>query len=530
MTVADAPVTSPQAAAPAATQPVTQARPATRLAWLLGAAGLSLAITVQQVRDPDVWWHLALGRMITAHGIPSTEPFTFLGAPRAWVGQQWGYEVLLARLVGAGGPSLAMVVMGLAGSAALLVAALCVPHRERVPGRALAAAMLFSGLVAGQLLGVRGQVITVLGGAVTLLVVSRWREGSRWAPWALVPLLAVWANLHAGFVVGLALPLIAAATVGAWRRIDHHAAPRARVGTLLVACAAAAVATLANPAGPGLYGYVAQTFLNPTLTQGITEWQSPDFHNLWLRLFEVEVIGLVALWVLSRRPDPLDMVLALLAVAASLQAQRNVALLAVIATPQIARYGTAVILRWQSARPGRSRRAPRPLPSWFALAAAALVIVATITADVLPATKSWTTADYEARTYPAAAADYVAAHLRGERLYSTYEWGGYLAYRFPEDRAVYIYGESAIFGASRLDEYLQVHLLQPGWQDVLHRRGMRHAVVPARSQETAAFQEIGWSALCYDRRSGAVVLTAPHAPPQGSTADPPADVMAAPPC
>jgi hypothetical protein len=512
-----------------AAAPAIQSRRATRLAWLLGSAGLSLTLTVQQFRDPDVWWHLALGRIITAHGIPSVEPFTFLAAPHAWVGQQWGYEVLLSRLVALGGPGMAMLVMGLAGSAALMLAALCVPRHERIPGWALAAAMLLGGLVAGQLLGVRGQVITVLGCAATLLVVTRWREGSTRAPWALVPMLAVWANLHAGFVVGLALPLLAAATMVVWRRVDPEAAPRARVHTLLLASAAAAVATLANPAGPGLYAYVGQTFLNPTLTQSITEWQSPDFHNMFLRLFEVEVAGLIALWVLSRRPDPLDVVLAMSAVAASLQAQRNVALFAVIATPQVARYAMAVVERWTSTHRARARRAPQPLPFWFTPLAATTVVFATLAVDVLPATRSATTADYEARTYPAAAVDYVATHLRGERLYSTYEWGGYLAYRFPEDRVVYIYGESAILGASRLNEYLQVHLLQPGWQDVLYRQGMRHAVVPAHSQETAAFQEIGWSALCYDRRSGAVVLSAPQSPPN-STSDLPPDVTTATAC
>jgi len=492
-----------------------------RAAWLLGAAGLVLVFTVRPFgADPDVWWHLAVGRLITAHGIPSQEPFTFLGAPNAWIGQQWGYEVALARLVDAGGPALAMVVMGLVGSTAFVVAALSTRRRDRVPAWAKAAAIAVSALVAGELLGVRGQVVTVLGAAVTLLIVVRWRDGSRRAPWALVPLLAVWANLHAGFLVGLALPLIAALTVSVWQLAAPVSAPKARTGRLVLATAAAAAAVLANPAGPHLYGYVAQTFVNPTLTGSITEWQSPNFHLTGLRLFEIEAVGLVVLWVLSRRPDPLDVVLALAAVAASLQAQRNVALFAVVATPQLATYGARSWERWRTARPLSVRR-PRA-PSWFAPALAAVVILASVGIDVLPNARPAATRDYEARHEPKAAADYVSTHLRGQRLYSTYEWGGYLAYRFPDDRAVYVYGESAVLGPARLDEYLQVHYLEAGWQDVLHSRQMRVAVVPAGSQETAAFLEVGWMPLCYDRESGATVLIAPTAPQIGPpAADPP---------
>lgn len=480
-----------------------QSAPTRAAAWLFGAAGLSLAFTVQAFRDPDAWWHLAVGRIIAARGIPGSEPFSFLGAPNGWIGQQWGYEVGLARLVDLGGPGLAMLVMGLVASAALLVTALAVPRGMDVAGWARASAMLLSGLVFGELVGVRGQVISLLGCACVLLVVARWRDGSARAPWLLVPLVAVWANLHAGFVIGVFIPVLVAATIAVWRRVDRAHAPTASLRTLLLATALATFAVMFNPAGPHLYGYVIQTFANPTLTQGIVEWQSPSFHNTFLRLFEVEVVVLVALWALSRRPDPIDVVLGVATVVMSLQAQRNVAVFAVVAVPQLARYGNLAVARLSQRRRPNPRR---PAPSWFVPGCAALVVALTLVVDVLPATRASATADYEAAHYPKAAADYAAAHLRGQRLYSTYEWGGYLAYRFPDDRAVYIYGESAVFGKDRLNEYLVIHGLGQGWPDVLYRNGMRNAIVPASSPETAALLELGWRPLCYDVRSGAVVL------------------------
>src|SRR5258708_35565619 len=148
--------TAPAVAETAA--PETPSQRGMRWAWVLGAAGVSLAFTVQQLRDPDVWWHLAIGNLIRAHGIPSHEPFSVLGAPNPWVGQQWGYEVLLSWLDSAAA-WLPMVVRGLGATSALVIAVRSVLRSVRVPGPFLAAALLLSCLVAATVLGVRVQVI-----------------------------------------------------------------------------------------------------------------------------------------------------------------------------------------------------------------------------------------------------------------------------------------------------------------------------------------------------------------------------------
>jgi hypothetical protein len=495
-----------------------------RWAWLLGAAGISLVFTVQQLRDPDVWWHLAAGNLIRAHGIPAQEPFSFLGAPNPWIGQQWGYEVALSWMYAAGA-FLPMVVMGLVATLALVVAVRSIPRAVRVPGPFLAAALLLSGLVAATVLGVRGQVVTVLGTAVVLWILARWRDGSRGAVWLLPPLLLVWANLHAGFVNGLALCVVVALSVAVWRSVRPGAVAQARLRLLLLATAVAGLATLVNPAGVHLYPYIASTFTNPTLTSGITEWMSPNFHDTWLRLFELEAVLLVALWTVSRRPDPVDVVLGIGAVAMTLQAQRNVALFAVIAAPQVARYGWTAWSGW-AGRP-RPPMLSRPRPALPALLMAALLTVVVGVAQIAPMGRAAAVAEDQARRFPVAAATYVAAHLPGQQLYSTYEWGGYLAYRFPSPRMVYIYGESAVFGSDRLQRYLDIHLVRSNWRDVLREDGMSSAILPADAQEVTAFLETGWATLCHDTASDAVVMHAIGADPSKAT---PPDPRSAPAC
>jgi hypothetical protein len=487
-----------QAAAPAR---------ASRVWWLAGAGALLLAVTVQPFRDPDVWWHLALGRYIVEHGIPAQEPFSFLTAGNSWVNQQWLYEVGLFRVAssGAAGPGLASLLMGGIAVAALVVAALAVPRGARVSGAWLAAAMLISGLVMAEVLGVRGQVITLLGTAILLLVITRWREGSTRALWALPPVLFLWANLHAGFIVGLLLLLIAwlfASSLLPGGRVNRRA--------MAVAIAVSALATMLNPAGPGIYRYVAETFLNPTLTSAIVEWQSPDFHNLWLRLFEAQVMLLVLLWAISGGPRLFDLLLAGVALAATLQAQRNVSLFAIVALPQIAFYGSqAWRLRVEPALQHRRLALPRSPHPLAAAAAVGGVAAAVAFSAVLPNTSPASASAFEATRYPRAAAGYVAAHLAGKRLYTVDIWGGYLAYRFPQGRVVFLYGETGAFGAHDLQLYESVHLLAPDWTGVLQRYHMQNAVVPLHSQEASAFHALDWTVDCYDSLSSSVVMSAP---------------------
>ena len=113
------------------------------------------------------------------------------------------------------------------------------------------------------------------------------------------------------------------------------------------------------------------------------------------------------------------------------------------------------------------------------------------------------------RNEPKAAADYAAAHLAGHRLYSIDTWGGYLAGRFPTGRVVFVYDETAVFGTAALQQYLEVHDLQPGWDAVLSGNSIADAIVPAGSQEVAALTTLGWSVDCRDTASGSVVMSAP---------------------
>jgi hypothetical protein len=303
---------------------------ANRIAWIAAAAIVVLILTVQPFSNTDVWWHLALGRLITTSGIPAHEPFSFLPAAHVWVGQQWLYEVTLAGLVGAGGAGLASLVMGLAAVAAVVLAALSAPRAARISGPWLALAMVITGVVLNSVAGVSSGVISVLGVAIVLFVISRWRDGSTAAVWGLPPLFLLWANMDAGFAAGLLLLVAALLLI---RSPAGHTTGRRQLGAAL---AISVVAALANPVGPGIYASILSGVFNPGVAQALAGFGSPDFHEWWARLFEAEVVLLVLLWTISGGPDRFGVVTAFGLLIATLFAQENLGLFAVVVTPQLA--------------------------------------------------------------------------------------------------------------------------------------------------------------------------------------------------
>jgi hypothetical protein len=492
---------------------------ARRIAWIAGAAIVVLVLTVQPFSDTDVWWHLALGRLITTSGIPAHEPFSFLPPAHAWVGQQWLYEVTLAGLVGAGGPGLASLVMGLAAVGAVVLATLSIPQSARVPGAWLALSMVITGLTLDTVAGVSSAVISMLGFAIVLFVLGRWREGKRSALWGLPVVFLLWANMDAGFAAGLLILLAALLLI-------PHAGSRRQLATVL---AISAIAALANPVGAGIYASVLSGVFSPGVAQGLAGFGSPNFHEWWARLFEAEVVLVIVLWTVSGGPDRFSAITGFGLLIATLFAQENLGLFAVFMAPQLAIHGSRAWNQHVAPRITRRRETATGHLHPMATGAVLLVMTAATAVALVPRLSASAAASYQATAYPEAAATYAGVNFPGQRLYTIDSWGGYLAYRFPSGRVVFLYDEPAVFGTSALQLYDAIDQLVPDWVHVLTAEKIHHAILPSQAREAAALHVLGWTVNCYDPTSRSMVMSSPPsgtAPPDGGLVVPPPGVPA----
>ena len=257
--------------------------------------------------DGDSGWTLRLGQIILAHGLPRAEPLLSVAPapmPGGWVDWEWLAQVVYA---------LAFRLGGLNGVAALACALVAVTLTNlltilRRHGASLPLALLLTmatiPLVA-MIWSARAQLFSL---PLTLWWAEwlwrYWRDGDarRWL-WRFPLLIALWVNLHGGFVGGLTLLALATALAWAlalavrWRPTAAIASlPHPRPRDLTLTLGACLLATLCTPWGVNFPLHLFAFAQNPLIAAYTQEYQSPDFHQWSECLFLALLVALIAVW------------------------------------------------------------------------------------------------------------------------------------------------------------------------------------------------------------------------------------------
>ena len=254
------------------------AAPAVSLPVLLGAAVyiLLLASGAKLLQDPDSYWHLAVGQWILAHGaVPHSDMFSFTFLGQKWIAEEWLAQALYAGAYALGGWT-GMVVLACAAIAtafALLAAAL----RERLEVVAVL-------ILATAALVLAGPHALARPHALGLPVMVAWFAGLMRAndrgeapPLRLLPLIALWANLHGGFTLGLAL-LAPIGLDAVWS--TEPARRKAMALHWLRFVVLAILAACATPYGADPILSTYRAFGLGEVLSNIGEWRPQDFSQL----------------------------------------------------------------------------------------------------------------------------------------------------------------------------------------------------------------------------------------------------------
>ena len=162
-----------------------------------------LVITAVPVPTGDLFVALAGGRDVLAGRLGEGDDWSFATAGRVWVNQNWGSGLLfyaVHAVAGEGGLVALKLLLTLAVLAAMTVLA-------RSTGAGWAAALLAAALglwTARQFPELRPNLLTLLF-APLLLVLLRASPRRLWLLVAAAALLGLWANAHGGFMLGLLL-------------------------------------------------------------------------------------------------------------------------------------------------------------------------------------------------------------------------------------------------------------------------------------------------------------------------------------
>lgn len=454
--------------------------------------------------DPDLWWHLANGRlMVATASIPHADVYSFSAAGQPWVMHEWLADLGMYGLDRLGGLPLLVATFALM----VVAAAGCLYWLLRRSGLSVVGSVLLTmvGALAGSTAwGARPQLLNLLLAGLLLIGLRLYRDG-RLSPWLLPPFIWVWANLHSAFLVGIVM--VALFWVGQAydrRRGDETAVSTPRLRRLAIACGASVILAAVNPFGVQALIFAFGTLTSPLIQSNIQEWASPDFHTLpGLLLEAIVVLMLIGLATRRVRLPTSDWLLALGLLYLAFSSQRHVPLFVLAAAPVYGRCAQALQERFTGVRRAARRPARKPRLA-VGVANLALLLLAAVGMVAYRALPNLEPAEQRAEiaaSLPVGATAALQSIGRPMRVFNYYDYGGYLIWTlYPDGGRVFIDGRVEVYGTRIFGDYLRVNYLAQGWPSVLSRAKADAIIMPTGHPLTGLLQQDpGWRQFHRDR-------------------------------
>jgi len=450
--------------------------------------------------DPDMWWHLRTGQLISeTHTIPHADPYSFTAPGKAWIAHSWLSDLTFygaSSVAGFLGVQLLKAVL-LTATFAVLLALL-----RRLTGSQVVAVLATAIAALVSMVGwtPRPQLFTFLFSAVFLTVLWRAERENDRLLWALPFVMLLWVNLHGGFVTGFLL-------LGAWTvpagiqwALHRDRSSWRRFRALLFTVGGCLGVSVLNPWGPRLWEYPLQYAGSSYHAAYITEWFSPDFHQQSFLPFLMLLLGLLGVLAIGVRRLSLTEVLLLMGFGyLSLTSARHIPLFALATAPTVALQFSAIAasLRREGVAPlpAASRRVP------FLQVANLLLVVFPILWAVgqTPRNGTWAACG-RADSYPIDAAKALQLFPEPMRMFNNYGWGGFLIHELYPQHRVFIDGRADMYGADLMDDYMATSRVQPGWDGVLTKWNIDTVVWPKDWPLSAILRKTsGWDEVYHDR-------------------------------
>ncbi|OGC99089.1 hypothetical protein A3E17_02100 [Candidatus Amesbacteria bacterium RIFCSPHIGHO2_12_FULL_48_14] len=383
------------------------------LMW--GLVGVTLWLVGWRTLDPDFGWHVRMGNYILANGIPQTDPLSYTMPNFPFIDHEWLTNVLMAvgyERLGMAGLAVVFAVL------TLLVVWVAIP---RALWRWADAVVILGVIVFLGRAGVRPQVIDWLFLAILLRVVGEEKVWRKWK-WGVVPFMILWANLHGGFAMGVAvLGIVLGVKFWEKRRVII-----ADAGVWILAV----VGTWINPYGPRLWHEVWMQMTDSNLRWTIAEWQ-PFF--AWMELGFWMLVALAGAIVWRYRGETAKWRWAVmgLTLAMGLSSLRHMPLFVVAVWPAAAEG----LKRFYEEISGNREAIRRAVKFYILL----LVTIGALGVYEL-GMRGWLVVKGQmGLRYPQEAINWLRKEGSAGEVFAWYGWGGYLDWKMPE-RRVFIDG------------------------------------------------------------------------------------------
>ena len=380
------------------------------------------SLDVQQggpvMRDPDIWWHMRNAQvLLTTHHFIRHDLYSFTVAGKPWVNPEWMAEIpyyLGFRWLGELGLFLVMLLAVELFIVGMLVR--CYRRSGEITSAFLATWIAV--LLAAINIGPRTILFGWLCFLVEMFLLEDYRKGKD-RLWLMVPLFALWVNVHGSWVIGFAFFVVYVAAGfagGTWGSIEAVRWTGGEKRKLILVGAASVAALFVNPYGWRLVAYPFNMLLHQRLNLAVVdEWRSVNFQSFYGVLMFVLAALMLVFTLMRRRTWALyELLFTLLAVYEGLAHKRFLFLAGLIVCPLLTVELSGVVFA-----PYDAKKDNKP---WLNVAMLAGFL--TFAALHFPSRAQLHAA--ETRYFPVKALPALESDCASQHVLNRYEWGGYL--------------------------------------------------------------------------------------------------------
>jgi hypothetical protein len=450
---------------------------------------VAFSLGLKPLGDPDIWWHLKTGQWMLEHGqLPSEDPFSYTSSAdlspsiQRSLRSQWLGQVLLYAAYDLGGyPGLNFLKAFFVIFPFVLVYLFSVRRRcSPVAAVLIMSPALLTILTTSVLSFERPQAFSFSLIILLLLVMEQLRRRPKKWTWALVLflLLALWVNVHGGFILGVVLTAVyGAGLLAEWGVYKDKEAKRTLAYLGGGGLALLVVALVAMPQIYGyFYGFVLGTVKN-LLGIGVESagirGNILEYRSLWSAYRDFGYLSPLFIIVF--------MVFTLVALAMKYLRERKVDFPEVLVVSVIVLFGVSysrgslfalvVLPLFLAVAAGRLKR-----PEGWMFPAACLVL------SFIVGFSAWKSTPWQLRPlaiqrdgwvdreFPSGAVEFIRAHEIQGPMFNKLEWGGYLIWRLYPEYKVFIDGRML---DNRVTwSYLAVQGARGQWKSTLETFGV----------------------------------------------------------
>lgn len=450
---------------------------------------LSLYVGSNLLADCDTGFHIKAGEyMIQTRSLPKYDPFSLFSPPMPWPTHEWLSDVIMASIA---------KVSGLTGVVLFFIFVISITYsflfrvlRANKGNLIIDIILIVLVLLTSQIHWLaRPHVFTLILLMAWYYVLDSFQNDRNNFLYLLPPLMLLWVNLHGGFILGF-ITIIIYLLYNSIKLYISEDTDKERyerkVKYFLLAMMVSVLFSFVNPKGFHTLLFPFEVVSNRLIMDNYSEFLSPNFHFDTYTPFRFFLLLMIAFFaVFKGKLNFIELMLVLIFSNMALFSGRYIPLFAMMVAPILSKNANIMLNQTSNnkvtdliVKKGKVQEAIDESARGYIWPVVAILVVMSFTASNRINFK------FDEKIKPVAAVEFMKKeHILGN-MFNNDEFGDYIIYSTYPQYKVFFDGRADIYGNEKLQDYLDVFNMKPGWEKVFEKYNINWIIWDAKSAQS----------------------------------------------